>query len=91
MALLDFFRLPDEASVEDLDSLETTLRHRRIIKEKKFLKNLVGEIGLGQRYRERMWTSIATCKKQSRNFFSFLLESIEAKLIHKPAPTRLSG
>ncbi len=27
-----------------------------------------------------MWSAIATCKKQERSFFSFLLESITAKL-----------
>jgi transposase len=33
----------------------------------------------GQRYHERMWTAIATCKKQNKNFFAFLKASIEAK------------
>ena len=29
----------------------------------------------GQRYNERMWTAIATCKKQKKSFFEFLLKS----------------
>jgi len=43
----------------------------------------------GQRYHERMWTAIATCKKQNRSFFEFLFESITAKLAGKPAPSLL--
>ncbi len=41
----------------------------------------------GQRYNERMWTAIATCKKQNQNFFDFLLESIKAKIEGNQAPT----
>ena len=42
-----------------------------------------------QRYHERMWSAIATCKKQSRNFFSYLLGSITAQLQNEPAPSLL--
>lgn len=41
----------------------------------------------GQRYHERMWTALATCRKQKRNFFHFLKSSIEAKLNKQPAPS----
>ena len=40
----------------------------------------------GQRYHERMWTAIATCKKQNMNFFDFLQASIVAQLRKQPAP-----
>ena len=43
----------------------------------------------GQRYHERMWTAIATCKKQNLNFFSFLTESITAQLLNQPTPSLL--
>jgi hypothetical protein len=43
----------------------------------------------GRRYHERMWTMIATCKKQNRSIFSFLQESITAKLAGQPAPSLL--
>ena len=43
----------------------------------------------GQRYNERMWTAIATCKKQNRNFYSFLKESLAAKLRACEAPSLL--
>jgi len=43
----------------------------------------------GQRYHERMWTAITSCKKQNRNFFSFLKASIAAKLQGDKAPSLL--
>jgi transposase len=46
---------------------------------------------VGQRYHERMWTAIATCKKQNRNFFSFLLASISAQLRNQHAPSLLTN
>jgi len=45
----------------------------------------------GQRYHERMWTALATCRKQQRNFFDFLKSSIEAKLNKQTAPSLLNG
>jgi hypothetical protein len=44
----------------------------------------------GQRYHERMWTAIATCKKQNRNFFSYLHDSIVAKLQNQPTHSLLT-
>lgn len=43
----------------------------------------------GQRYHERMWTMIATCKKQNRSVYSFLQASIIAKLQGQQAPSLL--
>ena len=40
----------------------------------------------GMRYNERMWTMIATCKKQEKHFFTFLYASIHAKLSGTSAP-----
>ena len=45
----------------------------------------------GQRYHERMWTALATCRKQQRNFFDFLKSSIEAKLNKQPTPSLLNA
>ena len=41
----------------------------------------------GQRYHERMWSAIATCKKQNRNFFDFLRDPITGKLNDQIAPS----
>ncbi len=43
----------------------------------------------GQRYHERMWAAIATCKKQQHNFFSFLYDALKAKADNRPAPSLL--
>ena len=40
-------------------------------------------------HRRDEMTAIATCKKQNRNFFSFLYDSIVAHLHHQPAPSLL--
>ena len=41
--------------------------------------------------RRRMWTAIATRKKQNRNFFSSLLATITAQLRNYPAPSLLNN
>jgi hypothetical protein len=43
----------------------------------------------GPRYHERLWTAIATCNKQNRNFFTFFYESITAQLPNNLAPSLL--
>ena len=45
----------------------------------------------GELYHERMWTAIATCKKQKTNFFAYLQASIEAKLSGAPAPSLIGS
>jgi hypothetical protein len=42
------------------------------------------------RYHERMWTMIATCKKQQRSVCALLHESIKAKLNETPSPSRFT-
>ena len=46
---------------------------------------------IGQRYHERMWTAIATCRKQGRSFFQFLHASIDANLNGSQAPSLLTA
>ena len=43
----------------------------------------------GRRYHERLWTTIATCKKQNRSIYAFLLESIQAHINNQPPPSLL--
>jgi transposase len=75
------------------DNLEPTNNHseqqiRHCIIDRRITQGTRGEAG--QRYHERMWTVIATCKKQGRNFFDFLQQSITAHLSNHPAPTLLA-
>ena len=82
----DYFRFMFAAGVEPTNNhSEQQIRHCVI--DRKITQGTRGEAG--QRYHERMWTAIATCKKQRRNFFSFLQDSIAAKLQNHTPPSLL--
>jgi transposase len=84
----DYFRFLFAEDVEPTNNhSEQQIRHCVI--DRKITQGTRGEAG--RRYHERMWTAIATCKKQNRSFFSFLLESITAKLNRQSAPTLLGA
>jgi len=82
----DYFRFLESEDLEPTNNhSEQQIRHCVI--DRKITQGTRGESG--QRYHERMWTAIATCRKQGRSIFRFLLESITAKLNHQPAPSLL--
>lgn len=84
----DYFRFMFAEGVEPTNNhSEQQIRHCVI--DRKITQGTRGEAG--QRYHERMWTAIATCRKQQRNFFSFLHASIAAKLQGQPAPSLLTA
>lgn len=64
---------------------EQQLRHPVI--DRRITQGTRGQAG--QRYQERMWTAIATCKKQHRCFFAFLHASIAAQLAGQAGPSLL--
>ncbi len=75
------------------EGLEPTNNHneqqiRQCVIDRLITQGTRGEAG--QRYHERMWTAIATCRKQQRNFFQFRQSSLEAQLKQLPAPTLAS-
>ena len=81
-----YFTFVTTPGVEPTNNLaEQALRF--VVIDRKITQGTRGEAG--QRYHERMWTAIATCKKQNRNFFSFLQASIIAKLQNQTAPSLL--
>lgn len=83
----DYFRFMFAPGVEPTNNhSEQQIRHCVI--DRRITQGTRGEPG--QRYHERMWTAIATCKKQHRNFFTFLLQSITAQLHNTPAPSLLN-
>ena len=83
----DYFRFMFAEGVEPTNNHnEQELRHSVI--DRKITQGTRSVVG--QRYHERMWTAIATCKKQHRNFFSFLHDSIAAKLQDQPPPSLLT-
>lgn len=74
------------------EALEPTNNHseqqiRQCVIDRRITQGTRSEAGM--RYHERMWSMIATCKKQNRSVFSFLQESITAKLAGQPAPSLL--
>jgi transposase len=82
----DYFRFMFADGVEPTNNhSEQQIRHCVI--DRRITQGTRGVAG--QRYHERMWTAIATCRKQQRNFFSFLHASIKAHLEQQPAPSLL--
>jgi len=82
----DYFRFLFTDNVEPTNNhSEQQIRHCVI--DRKITQGTRGIAG--QRYHQRMWTAIATCKKQDRNFFKFLQDSITAKLQNQTAPSLL--
>lgn len=84
----DYFRFMFAKNVEPTNNhSEQQIRHcvidRKITQGTRSVR--------GQRYHERMWTAIATCKKQDRSIFDFLFNSIDAHLKNRTAPSLLGG
>ncbi len=82
----DYFRFMFAEGVEPTNNhREQQIRHCVI--DRRLTQGTRG--AAGQRDHERMWTAIATCKKEQRNFFSFLHEALKAKADNRPAPSLL--
>jgi transposase len=82
----DYFRFTFAEGLEPTNNhSEQQIRHCVI--DRRITQGTRGDAG--QRYHERMWTAIATCRKQNRNFFSFLHASIVAKLQNQSPPSLL--
>lgn len=82
----DYFRFMFAKGVEPTNNhSEQQIRHCVI--DRRITQGTRGEAGM--RYHERMWTMIATCKKQQRNIFAFLEQSITAKLKGTATPSLL--
>jgi transposase len=71
----DYFRFMAEPAVEPTNnSTEQDVRHTVI--DRRVTQGTRGDAGM--RWCERIWTTIATCKKQGRNVFGFIHQSIIA-------------
>jgi transposase len=80
----DYFRFMFAAGIEPTNNhSEQQIRH--VVIDRRITQGTRSESG--QRFNERMWTAIATCKKQDKNFFEYLHASIEAKLSGTRAPS----
>ncbi len=82
----DYFRFLFSDEVEPTNNhSEQQVRH--VVIDRRITQGTRSEAG--QRYHERMWTAVATCKKQNKNFLEFLHSSIKAKLTKSPTPSLL--
>ena len=71
----DYFRFLTEPKVEPTNNgTEREIRHTVI--DRRITQGTRGQAGM--RWCERIWTTIATCKKQHRNVFEFIHNSLIA-------------
>ncbi len=82
----DYFRFMFASGVEPTNN-HTEQQVRHCVIDRRITQGTRSEAG--QRYHQRMWTTIATCAKQSRSFFGFLHESIAANLAGHTPPSLL--
>lgn len=82
----DYFRFMFAEEVEPTNN-HSEQQIRQCVIDRRITQGTRSEAGM--RYHERMWTMIATCKKQNRSIFSFLQESIATRLAGQPAPSLL--
>ena len=82
----DYFRFIDDGAIEPTNNAtERDIRHSVI--DRRITQGTRGDAGM--RWCERIWTTIATCKKQRRNVFDFLHQSILAHWTKQPYPQLL--
>jgi transposase len=71
----DYFRFLTEPHVEPTNN-ETERQIRPVVIDRRITQGTRGNTGM--RWCERIWTVLATCKKQQRNVFAFIHESVMA-------------
>ena len=82
----DYFRFIDNPMVEPTNNgTERDVRHTVI--DRRVTQGTRGEAG--KHWSQRIWTTIATCKKQGRNVFDFIHQSIVAHWKNKCYPSFL--
>jgi transposase len=81
-----YFRFLTDPGVEPTNNgTEREIRHTVI--DRRITQGTRGQAGM--RWCERIWTTIATCKKQKRNVFDFIHQSLLAFWANKPYPDLL--
>ena len=81
-----YFRFLADPAVEPTNnSTEREIRHTVI--DRRITQGTRGQAGM--RWCERIWTTIATCKKQQRNVFEFIHQSVIAHWTAFPDPRLL--
>jgi hypothetical protein len=78
-----FLTTPDVSPTNNLT--EQAIRH--VVIDRKVTQGTRGTIG--QRWCQRAWTLLATCRRQGRSAFRFLVDSLTAYFQHQPSPSLL--
>jgi transposase len=71
----DYFRFLDEPGVEPTNN-GTERQIRTVVIDRRITQGTRSDAGM--RWSERIWTTLATCKKQNRNGFEFICQSLLA-------------
>lgn len=80
----DYFRFINEPSVEPTNN-GTERQIRPVVIDRKITQGTRGEKGM--RWCERIWTTIATCKKKNQNVFDFIHNTVIARWGSKNYPS----
>jgi len=80
----DYFRFLTEPNVEPTNN-GTERQIRPVVIDRRITQGTRGDAGM--RWCERIWTVLATCKKQNRNVFEFIHESVIAHWNKKTYPS----
>jgi len=80
----NYFRFLSEPEVEPTNN-GTERQIRPVVIDRRITQGTRGQAGM--RWCERIWTTIATCKKQQRNVFDFIHESVIAHWSNKKYPS----
>lgn len=83
-AATDYFRFLTEPGLEPTNN-GTERQIRPVVIDRRITQGTRGQAGM--RWCERIWTTIATCKKQNQNVFDFIHESVIAHWSNKKYPS----
>jgi len=79
-----YFTFMQEEGVEPTNNA-TEQAIRFVVIDRKVTQGTRGE--RGQRWCERIWTTLATCAQQQRSAFQFINDAISAYLARRPTPS----
>lgn len=83
-AAADYFRFLTKPGLEPTNN-GTERQIRPVVIDRRITQGTRGQAGM--RWCERIWTAIATCKKQNQNVFDFMHESVVAHWSNKKYPS----
>jgi len=78
-----YFRFITDSNIEPTNN-DTEREIRHVVIDRRITQGTRGEAGM--RWCERIWTTIATCKKQSKNVFDFIHDTLVAHWYNQECP-----